>query len=184
MPQTPRRNSQTTPNWAEKNRYAAGAVVALLAAYLVAGRGEPPSSIPPGVTLIHGLEALAPPRPKGAAPLGGKWPLDVLDPVAPKAGTLVIYANVKRDDYLAPEPRTRHAHRALADGAPHHVHACVEIKFTRVPLSEEFSGAADALVDFHTGPRARGVGPPLPLPRGAHAHVHRTARALPVGRVR
>ena len=52
MPQTPRRNSQTTPNWAEKNRYAAGAVVALLAAYLVAGRGEPPSSIPPGATLI------------------------------------------------------------------------------------------------------------------------------------
>ena len=25
--------------------------------------------------------------------------------------------------YLAPEPRTRHAHRALADGAPHHVRA-------------------------------------------------------------
>ena len=133
MPQSPRRNSQTQTNWADQlsaNRYAAGAVVALLAAYLVAGRGEPPSSIPPGVTLIHGLEALAPPRPKGAAPLGGKWPLDVLDPVAPKAGTLVIYANVKRDDYLAPEPRTRHAHRALADGAPHHVHARVEIKFT------------------------------------------------------
>ena len=27
---------------------------------------------------MTGLEALAPPRPKGAAPLGGKWPLDVL----------------------------------------------------------------------------------------------------------
>ena len=81
MPQSPRRNSQTQTNWAEHlstHRYAAGAVVALLAAYVVAGRGEPPSSIPPGATLIKGLEALAPPRPKGAAPLGGKWPLDVL----------------------------------------------------------------------------------------------------------
>ena len=39
MPQTPRRNSQTTPNWADQlsaNRYAAGAAVAaLLAAYLL-----------------------------------------------------------------------------------------------------------------------------------------------------
>ena len=83
MPQTPRRNSQTTPNWAEHlsaNRYAAGAAVAaLLAAYVVAGRGEPQRApIPPGATLVTGLEALAPPRPKGAAPLGGKWPLDVL----------------------------------------------------------------------------------------------------------
>ena len=77
MPQTPRRNSQTTPNWAEK-RYAAGAAVALLAAYVVAGREPPRTSIPPGATLVTGLEALAPPRPKGAAPLGGKWPLDVL----------------------------------------------------------------------------------------------------------
>ena len=37
MPQSPRRNSQTTPNWADQlsaNRYAAGAAVALLAAYL------------------------------------------------------------------------------------------------------------------------------------------------------
>ena len=83
MPQTPRRNSQTTTNWADQlsaNRYAAGAAVAaLLAAYVVAGRGETQrASIPPGATLITGLEALAPPRPKGAAPLGGKWPLDVL----------------------------------------------------------------------------------------------------------
>ena len=61
---------------------------------------------------------------------GELWFPDLNIAVAPKAGTLVIYANVKRDDYLAPEPRTRHAHRALADGAPHHVHACVEIKFT------------------------------------------------------
>ena len=41
MPQSPRRNSQTTPNWADQlsaNRYAAGAAVAaLLAAYLLAG---------------------------------------------------------------------------------------------------------------------------------------------------
>ena len=69
MPQSPRRNSQTQTNWADQlsaNRYAAGAVVALLAAYLVAGR-EPPR--------------------------------------------------------IAPEPRTRHAHRALADGASHHVRA-------------------------------------------------------------
>ena len=46
MPQSPRRNSQTQTNWADHlsaNRYAAGAVVALLAAYVVAGRGEPPS---------------------------------------------------------------------------------------------------------------------------------------------
>ena len=79
MPQTPRRNSQTTPNWAEK-RYAAGAAVAaLLAAYLLAGpTATQRAPIPPGATLITGLEALAPPRPKGAAPLGGKWPLDVL----------------------------------------------------------------------------------------------------------
>ena len=84
MPQTPRRNSQTTPRWASEqlsaNRYAAGAAVAaLLAAYLLAGptsTQRPP--IPPGATLITGLEALAPPRPKGTAPLGGKWPLDVL----------------------------------------------------------------------------------------------------------
>ena len=93
MPQTPRRNSQTNPNWAEHlsaNRYAAGAAVAaLLAAYL----------------------------------LGELWFPDLNVAVAPKAGTLVIYANVKRDDYLAPEPRTRHAHRALADGASHHVRA-------------------------------------------------------------
>ena len=61
---------------------------------------------------------------------GELWFPDLNIAVSPKAGTLVIYANVKRDDYLAPEPRTRHAHRALADGAPHHVHACVEIKFT------------------------------------------------------
>ena len=61
---------------------------------------------------------------------GELWFPDLNIAVAPKAGTLVIYANVKRDDYLAPEPRTRHAHRALADGAPHHVHACVEIKYT------------------------------------------------------
>ena len=61
---------------------------------------------------------------------GELWFPDLNIAVAPKAGTLVIYANVKRDDYLAPEPRTRHAHRALADGASHHVHACVEIKFT------------------------------------------------------
>ena len=83
MPQTPRRNSQTTPNWADQlsaNRYAAGAAVAaLLAAYLLAGpTNTPRTPIPPGVTLVNGLEALAPPRPKGAAPLGGKWPLDVL----------------------------------------------------------------------------------------------------------
>ena len=83
MPQTPRRNSQTISNWAEHlsaNRYAAGAAVAaLLAAYVVAGRGEPQrAQIPPGATLVTGLEALAPPRPKGTAPLGGKWPLDVL----------------------------------------------------------------------------------------------------------
>ena len=81
MPQTPRRNSQTTPNWTDQlsaNRYAAGAAVAaLVAAYVVAGREPPRTSIPPGATLINGLEALAPPRPKGAAPLGGKWPLDV-----------------------------------------------------------------------------------------------------------
>ena len=35
MPQSPRRNSQTQTNWADHlsaNRYAAGAVVALLAA--------------------------------------------------------------------------------------------------------------------------------------------------------
>ena len=52
MPQTPRRNSQTTPSWAEK-RYAAGAAVAaLLAAYVVAGREPPRTSIPPGATLI------------------------------------------------------------------------------------------------------------------------------------
>ena len=67
MPQSPRRNSQTQTNWADQlsaNRYAAGAAVAaLLAAYVVAGRGEPPSSIPPGATLVNGLEALAPPRP-------------------------------------------------------------------------------------------------------------------------
>ena len=42
MPASPRRNSQTTPNWASEqlsaNRYAAGAAVAaLLAAYLLAG---------------------------------------------------------------------------------------------------------------------------------------------------
>ena len=61
---------------------------------------------------------------------GELWFPDLNIAVPPKAGTLVIYANVKRDDYLAPEPRTRHAHRALADGAPHHVHARVEIKFT------------------------------------------------------
>ena len=61
---------------------------------------------------------------------GELWFPDLNIAVPPKAGTLVIYANVKRDDYLAPEPRTRHAHRALADGASHHVHACVEIKFT------------------------------------------------------
>ena len=81
MPQSPRRNSQTQTNWADQlsaNRYAAGAVVALLAAYVVAGREPPRTSIPPGATLVTGLEALAPPRPKGAAPLGGKWPLDVL----------------------------------------------------------------------------------------------------------
>jgi len=83
MPQTPRRNSQTAPNWTDQlsaNRYAAGAAVAaLVAAYVVAGRGEPQRApIPPGATLVTGLEALAPPRPKGAAPLGGKWPLDVL----------------------------------------------------------------------------------------------------------
>ncbi len=81
MPQSPRRNSQTQTNWADHlsaNRYAAGAAVALLAAYVVAGREPPRTSIPPGATLITGLEALAPPRPKGAAPLGGKWPLDVL----------------------------------------------------------------------------------------------------------
>ena len=54
---------------------------------------------------------------------GELWFPDLNIAVAPKAGTLVIYANVKRDDYLAPEPRTRHAHRALADGAPQHVRA-------------------------------------------------------------
>ena len=64
---------------------------------------------------------------------GELWFPDLNIAVPPKAGTLVIYANVKRDDYLAPEPRTRHAHRALADGAPHHVRACVEIKLRRVP---------------------------------------------------
>ena len=37
MPQTPRRNSQTTPNWAEKRYSAGAAVAALLAAYLLAG---------------------------------------------------------------------------------------------------------------------------------------------------
>ena len=82
MPQTPRRNSQTTPNWADHlsaKRYAAGAVAALLAAYLLAGPTTTQRApIPPGATLVNGLEALAPPRPKGAAPLGGKWPLDVL----------------------------------------------------------------------------------------------------------
>ena len=87
MPAPPRRNSQTTTahNWADHlsaNRYAAGAAVAaLLAAYVVAGPTTTLSQrapIPPGATLITGLEALAPPRPKGAAPLGGKWPLDVL----------------------------------------------------------------------------------------------------------
>ena len=84
MPQTPRRNSQTTPNWTDQlpaNRYAAGAAVAaLLAAYVVAGptATHRQAPIPPGATLVTGLEALAPPRPKGAAPLGGKWPLDVL----------------------------------------------------------------------------------------------------------
>ena len=75
------RGTQTQTNWADQlsaNRYAAGAVVALLAAYVVAGREPPRTSIPPGATLITGLEALAPPRPKSAAPLGGKWPLDVL----------------------------------------------------------------------------------------------------------
>ena len=82
MPQSPRRNSQT-PNWTDQlsaNRYAAGAAVAaLLAACLVAGpTATQHTPIPPGATLVTGLEALAPPRPKGAAPLGGKWPLDVL----------------------------------------------------------------------------------------------------------
>ena len=45
MPQSPRRNSQTQTNWADQlsaNRYAAGAAVAaLVAAYVVAGHGEP-----------------------------------------------------------------------------------------------------------------------------------------------
>ena len=48
MPQSPRRNSQTQTNWTDQlsaNRYAAGAAVAaLLAAYVVAGRGEVPTS--------------------------------------------------------------------------------------------------------------------------------------------
>ena len=60
MPQSPRRNSQTQTNWADHlsaHRYAAGAVVALLAAYVVAGRGEPQRApIPPGATLVA-LEA-------------------------------------------------------------------------------------------------------------------------------
>ena len=41
MPQSPRRNSQTQTNWADQlsaNRYAAGAVVALLAASSLDGR--------------------------------------------------------------------------------------------------------------------------------------------------
>jgi hypothetical protein len=109
MPQSPRRNSQTIPNWTDQlsaNRYAAGAAVAaLVAAYVVAGRES-----------------------------GGElWFPDLNIAVAPKAGTLVIYANVKRDDYLAPEPRTRHAHRALADDASHHVHAVWKSNLRRFP---------------------------------------------------
>ena len=49
MPQSPRRNSQTQTNWADQlsaNRYAAGAVVALLAAYVVTGREAPRTSRP------------------------------------------------------------------------------------------------------------------------------------------
>jgi len=57
MPQTPRRNSQTTPSWT-KNHYAAGAAVAaLLAAYLLAGStATQRAPIPPGATLITGLD--------------------------------------------------------------------------------------------------------------------------------
>ena len=64
---------------------------------------------------------------------GELWFPDLNIAVPPKAGTLVIYANVKRDDYLAPEPRTRHAHRALADDASHHVHAVWKSNLRRVP---------------------------------------------------
>ena len=49
MPQSPRRNSQTQTNWADQlsaHRYAAGAVVALLAAYVVAGRGDEERRLP------------------------------------------------------------------------------------------------------------------------------------------
>ena len=64
---------------------------------------------------------------------GELWFPDLNIAVPPKAGTLVIYANVKRDDYLAPEPRTRHAHRALADDASDHVHAVWKSNLRRVP---------------------------------------------------
>lgn len=51
------------------------------------------------------------------------WFPDLDVTITPRAGALVLFANVKRDDYLAPEPRTRHAHRALGDSVVQHVRA-------------------------------------------------------------
>lgn len=54
---------------------------------------------------------------------GELWFPDLAVTITPKAGALVLFANVRRDDYLAPEPRMRHAHRALGDAVVQHVRA-------------------------------------------------------------
>ena len=72
MPQTPRRNSQTTPNWADQlsaNRYAAGAAVAaLLAAYVLAGpttTERPPNARAPHASRPPGARGrCVAPRPR------------------------------------------------------------------------------------------------------------------------
>ena len=96
MPQSPRRNSQTQTNWADQlsaNRYAAGAVVALLAAYVVAGRGEPPSSPsarPTRTRASHrtansGLASMTTRRRSCATGASGSWPCGKSARPPPKA---------------------------------------------------------------------------------------------------
>mmetsp|Transcript_36847 Transcript_36847/g.112741 ORF Transcript_36847/g.112741 Transcript_36847/m.112741 type:complete len:615 (-) Transcript_36847:45-1889(-) len=49
---------------------------------------------------------------------GELWFPDLLLAVRPKAGRVVVFLDVKHDDFLSADPRTRHAHRPLLDHVP------------------------------------------------------------------